>query len=553
MRRILVVAAGIIACADSLPAQSNGSWQRLAPMPTARQELATAVLNGKIYTMGGYGLDRRSTAVVEVYDPVTNTWASASPLPAATNHSAAAVAAGKLYSINGFITHVYNPATDSWSQAASANFGHGSTPAVGVFENKIYIAGGQGSTSTRDLEVYDPATNTWTVLAPMSVARNHTGGAFIDGKFYVVGGRGPAAAPTALEAYDPQSNTWRSLAPMPTGRSGIGVAAVNGELFVFGGELPDLHGEVEAYNPATNTWRKLPNMPSPRHGIWASVIGSRVYLPGGANQQGFGATNVNDVFIIGANPPRFGNISTRARVEMNDNILIGGFIITGGSSKRLLIRAPGPTVPVPGRLADTKLDLYNGNRQLIMSNDNWQDAPNREEIAATGLAPSDSREAAILMRLPSGPATAVVSGAGNTTGIALVEVYDLDRDQAARLANVSTRGFVQTGDNIMIGGIIIAGDGSLRVVLRALGPSLPVAGKLMDPNLELRDANGGLLAANDDWRTAQEAEIIGAGLAPESDRESAIVQMLPAGNYTALVRGNGGSTGLALVEAFAVR
>ena len=292
------VVATLLACAISAHAQSGGTWQTLAPMPSARQEISTAVLDGKIYVIAGYDVNGASTTTVEVYNPNTDTWSSAEPIPIANNHNNAAVAAGKLYTFGGLSnrTFVYDPATDSWADVAPMNFTHGGTAAVGVLNNKIYVAGGTGGTE-RELEVYDPTENSWTVLAPMSVGRNHTGGAFIGGKFYVVGGRGSAAAPTALERYDPQMNTWTTRAPMPTGRSGIGVAAVNGELFVFGGEIPQLHAEVEAYSPLTNTWRTLPNMPNPRHGLWASVIGTAVYLPGGGSQQGFGATNLNEVFV----------------------------------------------------------------------------------------------------------------------------------------------------------------------------------------------------------------------------------------------------------------
>jgi N-acetylneuraminic acid mutarotase len=280
-------------------AQTGGSWQSLAPMPTGRQELATAALNGKIYVIGGYDGVPRSTNIVEVYDPGTNTWASAHPIPMFNNHNSAAVAAGKLYSFGGLSpqTFVYNEASDSWSAVASMNFLHGATPAVGVLNDKIYVVGGAGA--MKKLEVYDPVANTWKKLKSMKTGRNHAGGAFIDGKFYVVGGRGPTGAESAHEVYDPQTNKWTRRARLPTGRSGIAVAAVNGELFVFGGETPmAVHGEVEAYNPMTNTWRSLPNMPIPRHGIWASVIGNKVFLPGGATEPAFAATNVNEVFTV---------------------------------------------------------------------------------------------------------------------------------------------------------------------------------------------------------------------------------------------------------------
>ena len=184
----------------SAHAQSGGTWQTLAPMPSARQELATAVLNGKIYVMAGFAGTEGPTATVEVYNPNTNTWASAQSLPFANDHNNAAVAAGKLYSFGGISRRafVYDPSNDSWSEVASMNFLHSGTAAVGVINEKIYVAGG-GGTSSRALEMYDPGTNTWTVLASMAVGRDHCAGGVIEGKFYVVGGRGSSNASTALE------------------------------------------------------------------------------------------------------------------------------------------------------------------------------------------------------------------------------------------------------------------------------------------------------------------------------------------------------------------
>ncbi len=323
-------------------------------MPAQRQEIATAVLDGKIYVLGGYDFNADSTDSVFVYNPATDVWTTAHSLPAAVNHNSAAVAAGKLYSFGGAgstSVSVYQPASDTWASVAPTHFAHGLTPAVGVLNDKIFVAGGAlGSVNLRELEIYDPSTDTWTTLAPMTVARNHTAGAFIGGKFYVAGGRGGTGAATDLEAYDPQSNSWSTLAPMPTGRSGVAAAAVNGELYVFGGEIPDIHGEVEAYNPQTNTWRSLPPMPMPRHGIWASVIGNRIYLPGGGSQLDIAPTSSNQLFTVDV-PATFANISTRLNVQTDENVLIGGFIITGDASKRILLRAVGPSVPVSGALA----------------------------------------------------------------------------------------------------------------------------------------------------------------------------------------------------------
>ena len=280
-------------------------------MPVARQELATGVLNGKLYVIGGYDAGGNSTATVQVYNPTTDTWASAAPIPYAVNHNSAAVAGGKLYSFGaGGGVFVYNPNNNSWAAVASAHYAHGGTAAVGVIDDKIYVAGGTGTPSQRELEVYNPVTNRWTVKAPMSVPRNHTAGGVIDGKFYVAGGRvNFNSASAALEVYNPQTNTWSTRAPMPTARSGIAAAVVNQELWVFGGEVPNLHAEVEVYNPVSNRWRRLPDMPLPRHGSWASVIGNKIYIPGGGAAQGLAATNTNQIFTVSGGPSTGGAVS----------------------------------------------------------------------------------------------------------------------------------------------------------------------------------------------------------------------------------------------------
>ena len=284
-----------------IQAASGGEWSTLAPMPTARQEISTAVLNGKVFVIAGFNSAGNSTNTVEVYDPLTNTWSSAAPLPIITNHNAAAVAAGTLYAFGGTSNRVfaYDPRRNTWSDVAPMRYMHGNTPAVAVIKDLIYVAGGTGpGMNGNEVEVYNPITNTWTTLAPMNVPRNHTAGGAINGKFYVVGGRGSPSAASALEVYDPQTNAWTMLRPMPTGRSGIAAGVVSDRLYVFGGEIPRLFGEVEVYNPADNSWQMLPPMLNPRHGIFASVINNAIYIPAGATQQGFGATNVNDVFIV---------------------------------------------------------------------------------------------------------------------------------------------------------------------------------------------------------------------------------------------------------------
>jgi hypothetical protein len=250
------------------------------------------------------------------------------------------------------------------------------------------------------------------------------------------------------------------------------------------------------------------------------------------------------------------NISTRLKVLTGNSVLIGGFIITGSSNKEVLVRGLGPTLSqppfnVPGALADPTLELHNGAGVLIASNDNWKDSQ-QVAIMATGLAPPNNLESAILQTLAPGKYTAILRGKNNTTGVGLVEVYDIDKAFDTTLSNISTRGFVDTNQNVMIGGFI-SGNGIVKVIVRALGPTLlqfGVPNVLADPTLELHDANGALIASNDNWKDTQQAEIQASGFAPPNNAESAIIITRPPGNTTAIVRGKNNTTGNALVEVY---
>jgi uncharacterized repeat protein (TIGR03803 family) len=250
------------------------------------------------------------------------------------------------------------------------------------------------------------------------------------------------------------------------------------------------------------------------------------------------------------------NISTRLDAQTGDNVLIGGFIITGASPKRVILRAIGPSLSAAGitnPLADPFLELHGADGALITTNDNWKD-PAQADIQATGFAPSNDLESALVRTLDPGSYTVVLSGKNGTTGVALVEAYDLDAAADSQLANISTRGFVETDANVMIGGFILGGGtGNANVLIRALGPSLTplgVTGALVDPTLELHDENGAVIRSDDNWKDAQQSEIEATSLQPGNDLESAIFETLAPGAYTAIVTDKNGLTGVALVEVY---
>ncbi|MGN6719935.1 MAG: choice-of-anchor Q domain-containing protein [Candidatus Binatia bacterium] len=314
-----------------------------------------------------------------------------------------------------------------------------------------------------------------------------------------------------------------------------------------------------------------------------------------ADGQGVGTIANDD----GQLPQMLANISSRGAVLTGNNVMIGGFIVDGSTPKRVLIRSRGPSMAgapffVPGTLANPKVQLFSGPT-LIAQNDNWQDAPScpgficegATEILNTGLDPCTPNpdqssapancalEAAILITLPPGAYTAIVSGADGGTGVGLVEVFEADASVVSELSNISTRGFVQSGDDVMIGGLIIEGSEPATVLIRARGPSMSgapffVPGTLANPFLQIFSGQD-VIAQNDNWQFAPScngfvcgtaAEIAATGLdpcqpnpgqttsPPSCTLESAILITLPPGVYTAIVSGVGGTTGVGLVEAF---
>jgi hypothetical protein len=261
------------------------------------------------------------------------------------------------------------------------------------------------------------------------------------------------------------------------------------------------------------------------------------------------------------------NISSRLKVGTDDNVLIGGFIINGTEPKKVIIRGIGPSlgnVGIQGYLADPILDLYQGNT-LVASNDNWKfrsdGSSQQSEVEATTIAPTDDLESAIVATLQANVNyTAVVRGNDKNGGIGVVEAYDLDQLANSKFANISTRGFIDTGNNVLIGGFI-TGNGVTKVLVRAIGPTLTnmgVTNPLQDPTLELKDGNGVTIRSNDDWKvredgSTQQGEIEATSIPPTDDRESALVQTIPPGNYTAVVRGKNNTSGTAVVEVYNIQ
>jgi hypothetical protein len=471
----------------------------------------------------------------------------------------------------------YNPGTDTWTATSTSNAAVARQEHTAVWTgSEMIVWSGYGGPALGLLNTggrYNPSTDSWTATSTTNApsARYFHTAVWTGGEMIVWGGFIERGGLDTGGRYNPTTNSWTatSTANAPTGRDNHTAVWTGSEMIVWGGDgFGSYLNTGGRYNPITDNWRGTSTINAPlRRAIHTAVwTGSEMIVWGGDPALGSGKRYCASV-------SQLGNISTRAFVQTGDNVVIGGFMVQGPQPKRVIIRALGPELTqygVPNALANPTLELHNSIGASIASNDNWQHtiiggiiiADQTADIRNSGYAPGDGRESAIIAELPAGNYTAIVRGVNNMTGVALVEVYDLGANSNSILANISTRAFVQTNDDVMIGGFIVQGGVSKKVIVRAIGPELTqhgVPNALADPTLELHDGAGNLIASNDNWVTTiiggiitanQFRDILDSDYAPTDLNESVIIAELPPGNYTAIVRGVHNTTGVALVEVY---
>ncbi len=553
---------------------STDSWSatNTSNAPTARL-VHTAVWTGTEMIVWG-GVTGNALNTGGRYNPVTDSWTATSTInapDARASHTAVwtgsemIVWGGGTGGGNAFNTGGrYNPGTDSWTATSTANAPTARVLHTAVWTgSKMIVWGGEdGNLIVLNTGgTYNPGTDSWlptnTANAP-SAREIHT--AIWSGSEMIVwGGYDITNYLNTGGRYDPSSDDWAATSTTnpPDDRALHTAVWTGNEMIVWGGfSNLNYFNTGGRYNPSKNTWTVTStiNAPDARYIHTAVWTGGEMIVWGGTDD--ISNFNTGGRYCAQSVPAQLGNISTRAFVQTGDDVMIGGFIITGAGQKRVIVRAIGPSLVnygITNPLQNPTLELHDHTGAVIASNNNWMDAPNKQEIIDSGLAPSNTFESAILMSLNPGNYTAIVRGVNNRTGIGLVEGYDLDPTATSKLGNISTRALVQTGDNVMIGGFIINGAGQKKVIVRAIGPSLAqygITNPLLDPTLELHDGNGAVIAFNENWKDGQQAEIQATGLAPGDDRESAIVRTLAPGSYTAIVRGKDNTIGIALVEVY---
>ena len=580
---------------------STDSWTAtsLTNAPAARADHTAVWTGSEMIVWGGIYVNQNIGTVFNTggrYNPGTDSWTATSTTNAPSarfQHTAVwtgseMIVWGGTDGTNLFNTGgEYNPSTDSWTVTSTANAPDPRNFHTAVWAGDQMIVWG-GCTDPNFCGEYtggryNPGTNSWTATSLTNAPSPRAGHTavwtgnemIVWGADYDDGGR-----------YDPSTDSWTatSTTNAPDARHGNTAVWTGSDMIVWGGfgfsngTYANLNTGGR-YNPATDSWMATSTTNAPQGRLLQTAVwtGSEMIVWGGhyATPNGGIFLNTGGRYCAPLAGSKLSNISTRAFVQTGDNVMIGGFIVQGPETKRVIIRAIGPELTqhgVPNALGNPTLELHNAAGALIASNNDWATTiiggiithSQVRDIQASGYVPSDGKESAIIADLPPGNYTAIVRGVNDTTGVALVEAYDLSPDANSNLGNISTRSFVQTGDNVMIGGFIVDGITPKRVIIRAIGPELSappfnVPDALANPTLELHDETGALIASNDNWvqtiiggiiTTNQVHDIRNSGYVPRDGRESAIIAELPPGNYTAIVRGVNGTTGVALVEVY---
>jgi hypothetical protein len=544
-------------------------------MAFARQgHTATLLPNGKVLVAGGYNSANGRLDSSELYDPANGTWSPTGKLTGPRElHTETLLPNGKVLVAGGLQADVtsgghlksaelYDPATGSWAATGTMGAARILHTMTLLANGKVLVAGGSddktSNTFLASAELYDQATGIWTSTGSLITARQfHTATLLLDGKALIAAGRGTVPGPNGTanmavataELFDPATGTWAATGSLLTARENHTATLLpDGRVIAASGGNSNYVASAELYDPAHGTWSPTGSLVRARAGATATLMNnSQLLVTGGISS--FAATVASTELF--APVTELANLSSRIRVETGDNALFAGFIVTGADPKKIMIRGIGPSLPFPDKLADPILELYDSSGTLLETNDNWGESANKQAINDSSIPPKHPLESAIVRVVPPAAYTAIVRGVNNGTGIGLIELYDLDASATSRLANISTRGFVQMGDNALIAGMIVAGETSQKVIIRAVGPSLSVPGKLADPTLELRDSNGALLEANDNWVDSPNKQAItDSTVPPTNDKEAAIVRTLTPASYTAIVRGENGTTGIAVVEIY---
>ena len=547
----------------------TGTWMRTGSLTMPRAfHTATLLPNGKVLVAGGISNTGGEQASAELYDPASGTWSRTGSMASSrSGHAATLLRNGKVLVTGGFDerAELYDPATGIWSHTGTANVRRADHETTLLADGRVLVSGGRAINSIASAEIYDPETGAWASTGSMAAPRaQHTATLLANGLVLVAGGFDYAnGRPVAsAELFDAATGGWRSAGSLSAARN-LHTATLlpDGRVLICGGinasGVPVATAQL--YNPASGNWSATDSLNTARTTHTANLLpNGHVLVVGGDGSSGRELASA-ELYETNGPATRPRNISTRLPVETGENVLIGGFIITGSTPKKVIIRAIGPSLAargVAGALADPLLELHKPDGS-VTSNDNWKE--DQAAVEATTIPPERDEEAAIVATLAPGAYTAILKGKGDTTGVGLVEVYDLDSSGAAILANIATRGRVQTGDNVLIGGFILGGSSNLTLVaVRALGPSLSETGLsdvLPDPTLDLRDASGERMIFNDNWQDDADAaaQLTANSLAPTRPEEAAIFTTLPPGNYTAIVAGKGGGTGIGLVEVYNIR